>query len=314
MIDKFQACMLGYAIGDALAAPIEDVFRSPEEGEQAISFYVKAFPSHPVSHLDAGQYSDETQIMLILAESLVDKGCFSIDNIIKKLVDWYHSQKKRSEWRFPGNTLIKSCRKLAAGAQWNQSGHLSAGVNASCRTIPYALAYFKSHPLLKDAIEKSCRLTHTDTRAIGTAMALATVIAMGLEGEEFSPDQIMNRIIEKSHTYAPEMGKRMQMVKESLNLEPAAAIELLGNSGFCLEAFSTSLYWFLRPEKKFEDTIIGAANSGGDADAIAAMTGAMYGAWHGLGSIPERWITPLENAQKIKQLGCDMYRIAVPQG
>jgi ADP-ribosylglycohydrolase len=124
----------------------------------------------------------------------------------------------------------------------------------------------------------------------------------------------MNRIIEKSHTYAPEMGKRMQMVKESLNLEPAAAIELLGNSGFCLEAFSTSLYWFLRPEKKFEDTIIGAANSGGDADAIAAMTGAMYGAWHGLGSIPERWITPLENAQKIKQLGCDIYRIAVPQG
>jgi ADP-ribosylglycohydrolase len=44
------------------------------------------------------------------------------------------------------------------------------------------------------------------------------------------------------------------------------------------------------------------------------MTGAMYGAWHGLGSIPERWITPLENAQKIKQLGCDIYRIAVPQG
>ena len=34
MIDKFQASMLGYAIGDALAAPIEDVVRYPDEGEE----------------------------------------------------------------------------------------------------------------------------------------------------------------------------------------------------------------------------------------------------------------------------------------
>jgi hypothetical protein len=29
--------------------------------------------------------------------------------------------------------------------------------------------------------------------------------------------------------------------------------------------------------------------------------------------MPERWLHPLENMQKIKQLGCDIYRMAVPQ-
>ncbi|MEW6709357.1 MAG: ADP-ribosylglycohydrolase family protein [Candidatus Riflebacteria bacterium] len=313
MIDKFQASLLGYAIGDALAAPIEDVFRTPEDGVAAINFYVKAFPSHPVSHLSPGQYSDETQAMLLLAESLVECGIFSVDDLTKRLVDWFHSQKKRSEWRFPGNTLIKSCRKLATGTPWNQAGHLSAGINASCRTVPYALAFYKSPVLLKDAIEKSARMTHTDNRVIGVALGMATVIGMGLENSEFAPDYILNRVIEKSQTFAPEMNKKMQQVKESLRLEPVAAINNLGNGGFCLESFSTALYWFLKCNGKFDDLIIGAANSGGDCDAIAAMAGAMYGAWFGLGSIPERWLGQLEDAQKIKQLGCNLYRMAAPQ-
>ena len=59
--------------------------------------------------------------------------------------------------------------------------------------------------------------------------------------------------------------------------------------------------------------ITGAANAGGDADAIAAMAGAMFGAWFGLGAIPEKWFAQLEDFQVIRQLGCDIYRMAVPQ-
>ncbi len=313
MIDKFQASLLGYAVGDALAAPIEDVFRSPEEGAEAVIDYVKAFPSHPVSHLKPGQYSDETQIMLVFARSLVEKGGFSVDDLVNRLVDWFHAQKKRSEWRFPGNTLVKACRKLAAGTPWNQAGHISAGVNAVCRTVPYSLAFYRSIPLLKNAIDKSCRITHTDPKAVGTCFSLASVIGLGLEGNEFAIDHIINRAIEKSQPYAPEMVKKLKIVKDSLKLEPAAAIENIGNSGYCIDSFAASLYWFLRSEGRFDEMIVGAANGGGDADAIAAMAGAMFGAWFGLGAIPEKWFVRLEDFQSIRQLGCDIYRMAVPQ-
>ena len=38
-----------------------------------------------------------------------------------------------------------------------------------------------------------------------------------------------------------------------------------------------------------------AVHYGGDTDTIASMTGALAGALHGSGWVPERWITPLEN-------------------
>ena len=70
---------------------------------------------------------------------------------------------------------------------------------------------------------------------------------------------------------------------------------------------------FLRDQDRFDNMIIGAANCGGDSDAIAAMAGAMFGAWFGLASIPEKWFEKLEGYEEIKLLACNIYRIAIPE-
>ena len=44
----------------------------------------------------------------------------------------------------------------------------------------------------------------------------------------------------------------------------------------------------------FEEAIIEAANLGGDADTIAAITGGLAGAIYGYKEIPERWIQSLD--------------------
>lgn len=312
MIEKFQACLLGYAIGDALAAPLEDVVRYPEAGDEIIKEYTKASPSHPIAHLNPGQYSDETQSMLIIARSLSECSCFSTKDLEGKFIDWFHLQKKRSEWRFPGNTLLTACRKLAAGASWETSGSMSAGVGAVCRTVPYALAFYNSPTMLKTSLDKSCRLSHTDPRCLGISLALAAVINMGLAKEEFSPDFINSKIIEKAQPYATELGRKLRIVKDSLKLDSKRAVANIGNSGYCIDSFASALYWFYRAEGRFDSMIIGAANSGGDSDAIAAMAGAIFGAWFGLGAIPQKWFVKLESYEEIKQLACNIYRIAVP--
>lgn len=312
MIEKFQASMLGYAIGDALAAPLEDTLRSFASGEELVNHYVKAPTSHPLSHLRPGQYSEETQTMLIIARSLSECGCFSIKDIESKFIDWYHSQKKRLEWRFPGNTLSMACRKLAIGGTWETSGKMSAGVTAVYRTLPYALAFYKTPVMLKTSIEKSCRLSHTDPRCVGISLAFASVIGMGLSGEDFNVDLICSRIIEKSQMYVPEIVKKLSVVKNSLKVDSEHAIGNIGNTGYCVDSFASALYWFLRSGKSFDAMVIGAANSGGDSDAIASMAGAMFGAWFGLSEIPEKWFENLEGYEEIKQLASNVYRIAVP--
>lgn len=309
MIEKFQAALLGFAVGDALAAPIEDV--AVENGATPVTEYVKAFPSHPVSHLEPGQYSDETQGMLMVAESVVATRGFSSEDFLRRLVDWSQLQRLRGHWRFPSDTMLKACRKLAAGVPATQSGIPSAGVNGMIRTLPLALVYWRTPPLLRDALEKCTRITHTDAKIMATATMLATMIKCGLEGAEPAPESFINQMLERAQHYSPEVPRRLKILRDVLRLEPPVALEQLGNGGYCLEALPAALYWFFRHPKRFDDMLIGAANSGGDADAIAAIAGGIFGAFNGLGAIPARWLEKLEDAQHIKQLGCDLYRLSV---
>lgn len=313
MIDKFQAALLGFAIGDALAAPIEDVvFQDPGDAVR-VREYVKAFPSHPVSHLEPGQYSDETQLMLLVGRSVVASRGFSLDDLVKRFIDWFQSQRLREMWRFPSNTVMKACRKLAAGVPPSMSGGMSAGVAATVRTVPLALAFWRQPALLKNAIEKSCRITHADARVVGAALVLATAIKMGLEGNEPAVDVLVNQAIERAQVFAPDIGKRLNQMRMCLRLDPGPAMEQIGHGGYCLETVPAALYWFFRHPRRFDDMIIGAANVGGDSDAVAAMAGAVFGAFNGLGGISDRWLRHLEDVADIKQMGCDLYRLAVPQ-
>ena len=290
MIEKFQASILGYAIGDAVASPVEDTFRSASDGEEPVTFYTKAAPSHPLSHLEPGNFSDETQIMLVIASSLVNQKKFVPED---------------------GNTVLNACRKLASGASINQSGFFSAGVNATCRTVPYALAYYKSPDKLKNALDVSCKMTHTDPKVIWAAEALAVVIEMGLKKADFSPRTILNRVSERTQSRTQELVKKVQIIRDGFEMEPRRVLESIGNSGYCFDSFACALYWFLKAKDNFDSLMTCTANTGGDNDAIAAMAGAMYGAWFGLSRVSSKWLNSLERRDELKQIGYDIYRLTL---
>ncbi|MBF0548059.1 MAG: ADP-ribosylglycohydrolase family protein [Candidatus Riflebacteria bacterium] len=310
MIDKFQASMLGFLIGDALASPIEDQVREVGSSGEPVSFYVKASPAHPLAHLSPGQYSDESQTMLLVAESLVAQKAFNIEDLAHRFVDWYQSQKLRSMWRFPGNTTFKAARKLASGVHWTLSGFPSAGVGAVVRTLPLALVFYHSPVFLKNSIEQSCKLSHTDSRVFGAAQAFAAMIRIGLEGGEPIPDVIIAAAIDRSQTYSSEIPRKLKLVKDALKMDVKMAVDTLGNSGYCLDSLSCALYMFLRSPRNFDEMIVSAANSGGDSDSIAAMAGAIFGVYNGLGAIPDKWFSPLEGLESTKKIACELFHVA----
>jgi len=49
--------------------------------------------------------------------------------------------------------------------------------------------------------------------------------------------------------------------------------------------------WAVRTTSTFHDAIVAAINLGGDTDTVAAIAGAMAGAFYGLQGIPVRWTT-----------------------
>ncbi len=73
MLDQFKGCLLGAAIGDALGMARES---TPPDFQRLHEGYRRAWRGHPNAGLKPGQFTDDTQMMLLVAGMLAD-GTFS---------------------------------------------------------------------------------------------------------------------------------------------------------------------------------------------------------------------------------------------
>jgi ADP-ribosyl-[dinitrogen reductase] hydrolase len=59
-------------------------------------------------------------------------------------------------------------------------------------------------------------------------------------------------------------------------------------TGYVVDTLICALWCFINTSS-FEDAVCEAANLGGDADTIAAITGGMAGVYYGYNAIHDRW-------------------------
>ena len=87
--DRFRGCLLGVAVGDALGMPTEGyTAREISSKFGMIRVMMPAPEGHFHSGLCAGQFTDDTEETLILAESIIEADGFSPDRFAKKLTAW----------------------------------------------------------------------------------------------------------------------------------------------------------------------------------------------------------------------------------
>jgi len=86
---------------------------------------------------------------------------------------------------------------------------------------------------------------------------------------------------------------------------------VLGNGIEAPRSVPTAIYCFLRQTQSYEDTVIYAISLGGDTDTIAAMAGAISGAYLGIETIPSEWRAKLENREYIEALAENLWRLVV---
>ena len=86
--------------------------------------------------------------------------------------------------------------------------------------------------------------------------------------------------------------------------EPACRRATMGFPPACIPA---CLYLFLVTDT-FEDALIEVINLGGDADSAGAILGSLAGAYHGVDSLPRRWLEGLQNRE-----GVDSRAVALAQ-
>ena len=296
---KFIGALIGTAVGDAIGMPFE-----------GSNYEIKKVCPMPLEmctgRLSKGSYTDDTELMIGVAESLVtNEGLIDQHKMLQRFIENF--DRKRG-YGF-GTTQI--LYQVAQGGSFevlakNMFGEGSFGNGAAMRVAPVSLVYYDKPVELYNAVVKASEITHTHILGIEGALLQAHAIAIALRSNLTANSLDTTEVIKEFYDIVKHdlFKHKLEKISELLdkNSDQQFVIDELGNSVEAFNSVPIAIYSFLANMQNFEDAVTYAVCLGGDTDTIAAMAGAISGAYLGVEAIPERWLNCLENKEYIRKL------------
>lgn len=291
--EKSRGCILGLAIADAVGYPVE--FIRTKEDIKTI-FGPDGITDLPESPL----YTDDTQMTLSVADALLDIEEDNVDKFMDALsvrfVEWFDSQSIPKNRRAPGNTCLSACKALKLGIHWSKSGiQDSCGCGSAMRSAPIGIA-FNDIATITDFAISSSRITHGHELGVCGAVTTALLtryaiddIPIGCWGNE------LLKVVSVNEYFKDLIKTAVQAAAEQQQPDFVLSQECLGEGWTGHEAVASALYCCLMNQDSYKDAVLMAANTVGDSDSIACITGAIMGAKLGLPAIPYDWVNRIEN-------------------
>ena len=300
--DRCLGCFLGTACGDILGAAVEgqpvDTIRG-RHGE--VRDFLDTFRGF-------GCYTDDTEMTLALATSLVEKGVADAEDISLKYAEFYESR------RGYGAAAHRVMGALLNDADYRTTGRIqfpngSFGNGGAMRIAPVGLAYRNaSDDVLHHAVEAALLCTHVHPEAIDGAFIQAKAVATLATSDPNGLDRrhFIEMLIGYSKTFVVQRKLEILLEQPDEGVSDDEVIYTVGNGIRTSEAVAASLWGFFRYGDNPEECLIRTVNFGGDTDTIGAMVGAQLGSLYGLEWIPSRWYTQIENRRHGRDFMIDL--------
>ncbi|MER7211267.1 ADP-ribosylglycohydrolase family protein [Streptosporangium sp. NPDC000239] len=280
-LERAAGAVVGSAVGDALGAPFE--FGPPGAFSARFPAPGSGDEMSEGGGWNAGEATDDTQMAVHVAESLLERGGLDLPDIFTRFLRWAADD--------PKDIGLQTEDVLTRGLPWDQaavahyrSSHRAAGNGSLMRATPSAV-YFapKGRHVTMDAARRIAALTHGDPAAWEGTAIFHDLVRAALSGVD--PLDSLSLTLSAVH---PDHRERYAVVLAP-DWHPSQATESNGAVWACLG----SAVWALRTTRGYEDAVRAAIDLGGDTDTVAAVTGGLAGAVHGLAAIPTRWTEPL---------------------
>ncbi|WP_225631387.1 ADP-ribosylglycohydrolase family protein [Streptomyces solaniscabiei] len=269
--------VVGAAVGDALGGP----FEFGPEGAFSARFPVPGAGGEMCGGggWDPGEATDDTQMAVLVAESLLERGGLDLPDIFARFQRWAAAE--------PKDIGLQTEDVLTNGMPWNlaaaihfQVNQRAAGNGSLMRASTSAVYFARAgQEATMDAARRIAALTHGDRAAWeGTAVfhELIRLILGDTDPLIALPDTLTAVHPDHRVRYATVLAP---------DWHPDRATEFNGAVWPCLG----SAVWALRTTAGFEEAIRAAIDLGGDTDTVAAVTGSLAGAYYGLDAIPPHW-------------------------
>lgn len=285
--DRFHGCLLGLAVGDALGAPYE--------GLPADYVYYVLGPTHELlsrPSADTLRYTDDTEMMIGVAEALVSHGEIQQDVLAGRFADNYQPERGYG----PGARRILEC--MIEGGDWQALAAEvfpggSFGNGAAMRVAPVGLVFAHDLDRVAEQARASALPTHRHPLGIEGAQLLALAVALAAQG----PPLDRRAFYRQLRRYCVSEEFRWQL-RAAQKLRRGHSLGFLGNSLPAHRSVVTAIACFTTWSDSFEGAVAAAITLGDDTDTLAAMAGALCGAHLGTAAIPTRWVEHMEGGPK----------------
>jgi ADP-ribosyl-[dinitrogen reductase] hydrolase len=237
--DKFVGCLLGCAVGDALGAPFEGLWAHSVPDESTLLREFAEFEGYP-----SGQFTNDTQLTVATARSIVATGGVSPDHIARSIAGLF----KRQEVIGPGGACMAAALTFLRTRDWTTCGaeHGQAGNGTAMRTAALGLAFLNRPDELPGSVAEVSRITHHDPRSVAGGVAVAKAAQL-LATSPADPVSLCPAIAESVAGFSPEFADWVARLP-ALVREPA-------------ESVLPVIAWAGMPAPEFEAPIITRSSS-----------------------------------------------------
>jgi ADP-ribosylglycohydrolase len=269
--------LLGQLAGDALGSLVE--FQSPMEIRRKYPDGVRELVDGGTWNTIAGQPTDDSEMALLLARMLLERGTYDPDAALHAYRFWFDSKP------------FDCGMTIAAGLQGCLNPESQAN-GAMMRISPLGI-FGANYPLetVGDWARQDATLTHPHPVCLQAnalfSMAIAHAIATGCGAEE---------LYESIRRWANDMDVEPSLMDALLGAAEALPVDYVQQQGWVLIAFRNAL-WQLLKARSVEAGVVDTIMQGGDTDTNAAICGALLGAVYGLDAIPVRWVDRVMNCR-----------------
>lgn len=304
-------------IGDAMGSATEGL--TPEKILQHFGGKVTRFYPPPDATFargrKAGQLTDDTTQMLMMLEAISeDGGVLKVETVAKWLLKWAEDEALFQQ--FAGPSTRRAVQRLKDGASPYETGKpsfpmdMGASNGAAMKVAPAGLAHAGDPEAAVRDAATMCIPTHNTDLAFAGAGAVAASVAAALtpkadvlsvadaalfgarKGYEIArTESVMTR--------SPSMVERIKLAVtiaasgDDFDETCARLGDVIGCGLPIIEAVPAAIGLFVAARGDAQRSVTGAVNLGGDADTVAAIAGAISGAYSGIEGVDPQLVADL---------------------
>lgn len=335
MKERYQATLVGCAIGDSLGMPVEGWKRQQiaryvgqvrtllepqvprdSEGNKIESDEFGKIKCYTLG-LKKGEWTDDTLLTLALAESITECRGLNLEDVAHRQMEAYEAciTKEGKVVGGFGGTTMEALDRIRKGVPPSEYGVIGGPGNGTAMKISPLGIYMHATQKYEESIdfaEKVGKITHLDPRSIAGGIVQLEAINMLLNSiskENFTSQiyQICKnheKPVSKEYRFNSEgsLASRLEWVNNNKEATVEEAFKNLRNSSKIYESYPFALFMFQKYWDNPIEGLIETINWGGDCDTTGAIYGALCGAKNGM-IFPGEWKSNLKNLDYIISLG-----------